>query len=845
MTRFLEWLLGMNPGKLGGADTYFPRFSAEYNDWVVLGLFVLFAALVALTVISYLREGDHPRRRKLAIAGVRIAVLVLIFVVLLQPDLVLRYKKDHYYTAVVLIDDSLSMGLTDRYTDDEQRRAFADALGVSPAGLQGMTRQEIVRRLLLREGGPLAELAEKHRLLLLRFSTANPGRDPYTKDLRILPARQASGVETGRIVEEIRSAFDSLKAAGHETDLSSALRDAAERLRGQRVAGVVLVSDGQVTGAVDETGNRLGSALAHLRRRGIKVVSVGVGDEVPPRNVALVQLQAPGEVRQGSFVEFKAYLTHRNCDNRTVELSLLRRPVSGGEWSPTGVGEMVQLGEAAEEGASEPQVATLKLEVNELGEYEYRAEVAPVEQEFTEADNAATAKVRVSDEKIKILFVSADAGFEFVYLRDLLLRSPDRYEVSVWQQNADKEFNQESSSPGMKLTRLPQKPEELFRYEVVMLYDPTFTRDGFDQPFIQMLETFVADHHGGLCYIASNKNSDINLVGTLSAFDPLENLLPVQLDRQALNIAERIAQAEPVAYPVQPTASGQDHPILRMGGTAEDTLQIWSVLPGVYWSHPVRRLKPLATTLAVSSDASRVVTSSGSEREPLIAVQYYGKGRTLYMGFDETWRWRALANGTFHREFWHNVISFLAAGRLQKKRIVLTTGADRFHVGDQMRIRAEVYEKDYSPLEEEEFPVTIVNEEDDSEQTVVMKLDPKRKGHYEATVTLKETGAFRLTAMRDNPEYAGEVAEKVVRVELPAEEFRHPESDPTTLKTIAGPDRYLMAHEADRVPAIISSPPMTVFNDVPHSMWDTPLTIAVVVLLLGTEWVLRKKYNMA
>ncbi len=847
MARLMEWLLRLKPGELAGADSWAPSFAARYNNWVVLALAVVFLALLALTVLSYLREGDNPRRVKLALAGLRVAVILLVLATLFEPGLVLRYKKDLYSSLVVLLDDSLSMSLKDRYADPALRKAVAGKLAVTPEQLAEMSRVEIVRAILARQGGPLAQLAREHPLVLLRFSTPQPGREAYTRPLASLDYAGTTGTDeelSGQIAREITAAFAQLSAGGYETNLAAALRDAADRLQGRRAAGIVMVSDGQATTGQDAV-NRLGSALALVRQRGIPLFAVGVGDPQPPQNVALLRLQGPAEVRQGSTIELTAYLSQRNCGGREVEVSLQRRPAGEDKWSQAAAPQRLQLQEAPQADQAEAQEVRFRPEAEGLGEFLYRAEVKPLEGEFSAEDNAATTRLRISEEKLKILLVSADAGWEYQYLRNFLLRHPEQYAVSVWQQDADLQFNQEAST-GMRLDRLPRNRPELYEYEAVILYDPAYTQEGFDKEFVDMLEDFVSDHHGGLCFIASNKHSDVNLAVDNDTFRALINLLPVELGRRTLDIAERISQGEPVAWPVMPTPVGLEHPVLRLGADEKQSLAVWQALPGVYWSHPVVRLKPLASSLAVSGDPLDRTGDGSGELTPLIAVQYYGKGRSLYMGFNETWRWRYLADAAYYQRFWSNVVDFLAAGRLEKKRILITTGADRFAVGETLRVHVEAYGPNYEPLEQESFVVDMIDQASKQVQKLTLQPDAKRKakGHYEATLPLKAVGTYELTAKQDDPSYSGEVAAKIITVTLPEEEFRHPESDQAALETIAPEGRFLMIHSADQLAKIVPSGRMSVFRDVPHELWDVPMAIVVIVTLLGFEWLLRKRYNM-
>ena len=183
----------------------------------------------------------------------------------------------------------------------------------------------------------------------------------------------------------------------------------------------------------------------------------------------------------------------------------------------------------------------------------------------------------------------------------------------------------------------------------------------------------------------------------------------------------------------------------------------------------------------------------------------------------------------------------------EAKRVIITTGADRFSVGDEMRLRVEAYDRDFRPLDEETFQVEMIDRKSGTGHKIDLRPDAKKKakGHYEASVKLKEIGAFELTALRGDPSHADIVAGKTISVTLPQEEFRHPEADLATMRAIARDGTFLHAHEADQLNQVIPAGKLTVFNEVPRDLWDVPMTLAVLVILLGAEWLFRKKYNMA
>ncbi|MGB2823786.1 MAG: hypothetical protein WBF17_22600, partial [Phycisphaerae bacterium] len=617
------------------------------------------------------------------------------------------------------------------------------------------------------------------------------------------------------------------------------------------------ISDGQMT--TPGARGRLADAVAYANQRGLRLYPVMVGDPTPPKNVTVTGLQAPREVRRGAGTELTVVLAHRNLGGRSVEVKLLRRLRDEEKWTDTGAGKTVVLdGEtpsplppAEATGRTKGvQAVALQVEPEKVGHFVYRAVVEPIPEERNRADNSADAEVEVSDEKIKVLLVSGDAGWEFQFVRNFLLRQPELYRLSVWQQNADKELNQ-SASTGMKLDRLPRTLPELAGspggkphpgYDVVMLYDPEPTVDGFDEKFVKDLRAFVERHGGGLCYIVGNKYS-APVLRSRGPYEELAGMLPVVLGANTSDIVERIGQRRPQAWPVRVTTYGADHPVMRFAGTAEESMNVWGVLPGIYWSHPITKTKPLARTLAVSSDPLRRVPGR-NEPQPLLVAQPFGMGRVLYVGFDGTWRWRFLRDGHYHRLFWSNVVRYLAT--LRARHVVITAGGDRFSAGERITIEAEAYDENFTPLKAETLDVEMIDLQTRKEETIVLKAVANKPGRYKATIRAIRTGTFELTALKGDPMAKEKVQSKTIRVELPKAESIRTEADRATMENIASRrENFLEIHDVNRLARLIPSDRKTAVRKVPWELWDSKLTLLVIVMLLTVEWVFRKKYNMA
>jgi len=859
MQRFIQWLVGSTGSAPAGARDWRIGFIADHNNYVVLALVAVAVGLVYLTIHSYRREGDAPARAKATLAGIRIGVIALMLLVLFQPAVVFRFVNTLYTSVAVLVDDSLSMSFADRYAGGADLDRLSRATGLRPEAIPGRSRTQILRRMMSGPEGILAKLAQDHPLLLMRFSTDSPSSEAYTQLLGVVDVvdRQEQGVSAGEtdVNEDLARMMGCLSGAGYETNIPAALRAAVERLQGRRVAGVVLVSDGQITTA-DER-DRLAGALGYAAQSGVPLYSVMVGDPTLPKNLIVTGLDGPEQVRRGGQAEFTVSLAHRNLGGQDVTVRLLVRGPGQGEWTDTGLARTVRLTGRDDVQSRSVQSIRFDIEPDELGELAYRAVVDPIPDEANPDDNAAEARLLVSDEKISVLLISAEADWEFRYLKNLLLRQDDLYRVSVWQQNADPEINQ-AASTGMKLRALPRTLEQIIGtggdpsvdddgqtrhvgYDVIILHDPMATEDGFDETFVNLLKTFVARHGGGLCYIAGTKYSESVLRGH-EDYRALADLLPVTLAPNTVETLERIRKAQPEPWPVGLTSYGLDHPVTRLGGSADDTAGVWRILPGSFWSHPVARTKPAARVLAVSSNPTR--RTQRNQPEPLIAVQGVGRGQVLYVGFKDTWRWRFVEEGAYRQRLWGNIIRYLAT--LQPRQVVITAGGERFSAGERITLDVEAYDEKFQPLTDETFEVQRIDTATGETDALVLEKLAGKPGRYRKTIVADKTGTFELTAMKDDPLADQKVASKRIVVALPQAELRRREADAEVMSNVASrPENFLRIDEAGRLAELIPPGRLTADRYESRELWDSNLTLILIVVLLGVEWILRKKYNMA
>ncbi len=863
MNGILEWLIGIETGELSGREWRIGLVS-DYNNYIRLGLLLLLAALVWLTVHCYRREGRSRPTLRLFLGGLRVAVIALTLLILFQPSVIVDITENFYSTVVFLVDDSLSMSFADGYGGKDQeafRRRLAEQLVVPPERLAGMSRSDILAAGIA--AGINDEFRRFHPVEVMKFSTDTPpGKSGYTVSIGGLPRTAetdegAAGSSAGSLKEIMKG----LTAGGFETDYAPAIRDVLAQFQGRRLGAIVVLGDGRAT--LEGSGRRLDAALAATAQRGVPRYAVLVGDPVVPENVALTGIRAPRDIRAGSSIELTVLLSARNVTAESVTVALYRKSAVD-EWPADLAGlEPLQekrakldraaasAGAGTDGGREEKEVVfRVKTAAGEKGEYVYRAVARPLENERAENDNWAEIPVTISEKKLRILLVSGDAGWEFQHLRNYLLRQPDLYRVSVWQQDAGRDINQHASS-GMKLSRLPRSLGEMIDagedhsegvprgYHVIILYDPMPTEGGYDGTFLGLLKEYVSRHGGGLCYIASNKNTWSVLQD--SAAKPLRDILPVVVASNREDLTSLFSKSGiNVGYPVKPTVYGVDHPLMRLTGDASSSMEMWSIMPGIYWSHSIQEHKPHARVLAVSTHPSH--TTAADEPEPVLAVHAPGKGKVVYLGFDESWRWRVVEEGFYYRRFWSNVINYLATK--SDSRVIINTGGDRFRVGDKITVVVEAYNRDYTAFDAKQFELNMIDAKTGERTAYILGAVKNQPGMFKTTIEAGRAGRFRFTC---DPSFAppDKVAMKRIRVTMPRAEALRPEASPRTMKRIASrKEFYLGADEIERLPELIPRGVRTTRRQRSFSLWDTRLMWILLVALLATEWYLRKRANL-
>jgi len=549
-----------------------------------------------------------------------------------------------------------------------------------------------------------------------------------------------------------------------------------------------------------------------------------VGDPEPPRDLSVDDFRAPdvslaGDVLAGSLVVRAQGYSERRQVTVTVQLEGLK------------VAE-----EQIEVGGDKPQEEVrFSTKVARPGEYTLEAKVEADPDELTADNNRAVRRVRVIDERIRVLYVEGYPRWEYRYLKNALVR--DRHmEVQCFLTSADPGFVQESS-PGVAPLRTLPPPEELAKYHVVIIGDvkpEARDRRGvpvFYEGALEVLKESIKERGNGLLMLSGSQAAP-----RLYANTPVADILPIEIDESAF-----VSGDYRRAFRPNLTREGRKSPLLQLEADDRLNRELWDRrLQGFYWYAQSGKPKPQAHVLAVHPTAR-----NQHGPYPLFAWHRYGAGTVFWLGIDETWRWRAEVGDKYPYRFYGQILRFLSLQSFTRsKRFYITTDKTKYDVGEEVRVRAEVRDEQARASSGASAKQKIlVDLPNGDSQTIVLSGLEGEPGKFEAVYKPVQTGPYRLYVEPGDRFGAEEIAERVFEVELPRLELQEPRMDKEGLERVAAESggQFLRLDGLSAIPADLPSlsEPILVRKEE-EELWDKPWVFGLFLALILIEWIGRK-----
>jgi uncharacterized membrane protein len=475
-------------------------------------------------------------------------------------------------------------------------------------------------------------------------------------------------------------------------------------------------------------------------------------------------------------------------------------------------------------------------------ERRFRIVVPPLPDETMLDDNAVEFSVRVSSERVRVLYLDGYPRYEYRFLKDLLKRADDRISVQCFLMSATHGFPQEATRGLPPLTEVPTDRRALLdNYDVIILGDVNPYAISPDpargEEFAASLIEFV-ERGGGLCLLAGETDNPRSVAGT-----DLAKLYPVELDTRGALATEydtRVMMHPVLEDPVSP------HEIVRLNADPDVNRRLWEEhegLTGFYWFHPVVDAKPGSQVLL------RHPQYAGNHgRYPLLVLGYYPAGRTMFLAIDSTYAWQRRFQKLYHERFWRNAVRWLALGRLRggDRRFLLEPLRETYDLDERVTLEARVLDEDYRPsgATVQSVFVSAAPEDDGRGESLDLQRVEGREGLFRGSFERDRPGLYRAWI----EEGGQHVAAAEVEIVLPSLENQDPSPDPETMTAVAGLSGGKSVHLAQLAELLAEFPGGEERREPISSQlkdaWDNWGTLLLALALLSIEWVLRKRVEL-
>ena len=770
------------------------------------GMFLVFVAVIALSVYLYRRPWGLPPWLRAVLGVVRLLVLALVVSTLLEPTAVVEKTHTEQAGLPILVDVSESMSMKDHRKDSEDIVEAAAALDLLSLD-EETSADQAVQNLDAKQRQAIAGASRLDLATSLLTKAGRPTLEAMGDHLDV--SYHTFGRATRMVSDESVLAAESiadLKAADPVTSIAASL-EAVANSGGASPAGIVLLSDG-----IDNAASRRSEAvLRDLGARGIPLYMVPIGltepDDVSIRNVVMQEVAYSGD-----RVPVRIQLQSKGYEKRTARLVVQLN------------GRRVSQKNVRFDGGLQSETIDFRVDVYEKGAAQIAVSIEPFDDEVSVENNRIERSIRIVNEKVNVLYIEGNARWEYRYLRAILKRDP-RIDATFVASNVGPEVARNSPE---HIERFPSDREEAFQYDLIILgdVDAAFFKD--DE--LALLEELIRDRGASLLMLCGPMHSPGSYAGT-----PVETMLPVRFDPDSP--WEEMPEA---VYPVL-TPEGSSSLVMTLEPEAEANDRIWSRMAPLDHLPPLLNAKPAATVLAGLSDSG-----SRAQGYPLVAWQRYGTGKCMSVASDRLWRLRFKTGDKYHWRIWSQCIQFMTLSRLmgEHKRIRLETDRASYPAGSQCRLYAQVLDDEFEPVVQPRFDVIVSGlDGSGSRETVSLRPDRVQPGLYEGYFAPPAPGRYRVESNEADQPVSNTTEFQVAVVK---QEMTDPNVRLEQLKRMADltGGACLTMQEFAKLKSLVNDEPIITTARSEQPLWDNGWVAFMLIGLVGLEWILRRRYDL-
>ncbi len=641
--------------------------------------------------------------------------------------------------------------------------------------------------------------------------------------------------------------FASLDFKGRASSLIDATRKLGQDFSGRPLAGILVFSDGN-----DTDFGSLPDGLGPLP----PVYPVVMGKTSDIKDISIKKVEVKSSTFEDAPVSIHCNLAATGFPADQIEVRLL---------DPDGMLLETQFPVADQAMNKKDEVWPIKFEVKPeaLGVSFYTVEVGQVEQpdgqareeEATMANNRRIVAVERRKEPYRILYVAGRPNWEYKFLNRALEDDPQVDLVGLIRiAKREPKFvflgrGGESSNPLFKgfrgddegerydkpiLKRLkvrdedelkdgfPKSAAELFGYHAIILDD---LESAFFMPHqLELIRRYVSERGAGFMMLGGQESF------TQGKYEntPIAELLPVYLQRRG-----PVSPVDNLEFKLE--REGMVEPWVRIRKTAADEEDRLENMPKFRVLNQVDRIKPGASVMASMRDES-------NRDLPALVVQRYGKGKSAAVLIGDMWRWQMAGDGKRDDlpRAWRQMIRWLVADVLNRVQIdVAGSGARR-------KLIVKAKDEEFKPLGFANVALSVLPAGDESKAIdLLVEPDSTEPGAFWSTYNPPDEGGYlaRAKVRDEDGKVIGDV-EAGWASNPAADEFSSLQPNVTLMQDLAKrtDGSVLAVSDLAKWAKELETKKAPMMKSFLTPLWHLPWMFSAALLLLVTEWWLRRRH---
>jgi uncharacterized membrane protein len=612
----------------------------------------------------------------------------------------------------------------------------------------------------------------------------------------------------GKEAERIQKT-EGLKAAGEATRIGDSLKQVLAESSSLPLGAVVLLSDG-----ADNSGGIDLETIQQIRRQRIPVHTVGFGREKYDRDLEINDVSLPARALADSRLNAQVTFRQNGLSGQRARLT-----VRDGS-------QVLATQEITLKAEGAPQTENVMFNAGGAGPKNLQIAIDPLPGEQNKDNNSVMRLVSVDGTPRRVLYFEGEPRWEYGFLRRALADEKGIQLYSMVRTTPNKLLTQPPQGADKDKATLekgfPATAEELFTYSGLILGSNEVNY--FTPAQQELIKEFANRRGGGILFMGGR--FALGEAGWPNS--PLAELIPARLpDHRDTFHRDQTA--------VKLTAQGRESVITRLADRPEVNDQKWDTIPLLANYNELGEAKPGAVTLLETK----------SKRQPLLAAENYGRGRTVVFATCGSWRWKMLTphEDKTHTTFWQQLARYLVSGT--PNQVMSSTPRQVLSDETNVHLRAEVRGTDFKPKANATGEAHLVGPGGLTEN-IELKPVPLEEGVYAADWTAEKTGSYvaEITAKADNEEVGRDVL-TFRREDGVAEHFRSTQNR-ELLEKLADQTggRYYKAADARKLAGNISYSEAGITTRETKDLWDMPMVFLLALMLRGSEWLLRRRWGV-